>query len=85
MDKFFKDRHGKVKVWQTPNLPLMLWAVATAANMVARHGSPHKFFDVVAFGAIFTWAYLEVRTGDSWFRRVLGALVLIVTVYNRIR
>lgn len=81
---FFKDKHGKVVVWQKLNPPIILWIVSTAASKLIKHGTWHNLLDIVAFGAIFTWAWLEIFQGASPFRRVLGAVVLILSIRSRL-
>jgi len=34
--------------------------------------------ELVAFGALFTWAWLEIFDGANWFRRLLGITVMAV-------
>src|SRR3546814_12089345 len=71
-DKFWKDKHGKLAVFQGFNPPLIIWLVASVGNRLFEHGVSHDLMNVVAFGALFTWAYLEITQGDSYFRRLLG-------------
>lgn len=82
---FFKDKHGEWVIWQTPNVPLSLWFVATATAMIIKHGSTNKLMSSLAFGAIFTWAYLEISNGRSYFRRLLGVVVLVFSIYARVK
>ena len=82
---FFKDKNGKVVVWQDPNLPLYTWFFSSSLARIVRHGDLHVFFDIIAFGSIFTWAYLEIRFGASYFRRLLGLAVLCLSVYSKLR
>ncbi|MDB5161474.1 MAG: hypothetical protein JWO96_854 [Candidatus Saccharibacteria bacterium] len=83
IDRFLKDKNGQVAVWQTPNLPLIVWAAATLAAKIAVHGRAHQILDLIAFGALFAWAWLEVFQGASYFRRALGLIVLILSIYSR--
>lgn len=83
MGDFFKDKNGKFVVWQFPNPPLLLWVLAT---LVARFTTDtiHDLAGIIAFGAIFTWAWLEIFDGASWFRRLLGLVVLVGAVLTRL-
>jgi hypothetical protein len=47
-------------------------------------GALFEGLDVIAFGAIFTWAWLELFDGVNYFRRALGATVLIGVIASRI-
>lgn len=82
--RFFQDKNGKIVIMQSPNMPISTWAVATIAAKLFARGTPHAFFDIVAFGALFTWAWLEIFQGSSPFRRVLGALIMAASLYSRI-
>ena len=58
---------------QWPNAPL--WAYLGATLLRWR---------TVAFVALVVWAVLEVWKGESPFRRVLGAVVLVIATTNRV-
>ena len=79
---FFRNPEtGDVVVAQWPNLPL--W-VFLAASLVRRlfhpDGGLGTVVSVVGTVSLVAWAVLELARGDSPFRRVLGAVVLVVTV-----
>lgn len=84
IDKFFKDAQGKTVIFQPPNPPIIIWFVATIAAKVFSTGSLHDLFSLVAFGAIFVWASLEITQGTTYFRRTLGVLVLLFSLYTRL-
>lgn len=81
--KFFKDKNGKVVVWQTPNIPLISWALFSVLARVVPSGAWQQLTSFVSFGFIFTWAWLEITEGSSYFRRTLGIVVLIVTLSSK--
>src|SRR3954451_21391799 len=78
---FFRNpRTGDVVVAQPPNLPLVLFLVATAVRLLASpHGTRATAVSVVGTGSLAVWAVLESARGDSPFRHVLGGVVLVVT------
>jgi hypothetical protein len=78
IDWFFRDpRTGAVVVAQRPNLPLVVFLVATVVRVVADPvGDAGRVTSAVGSIALAWWAALEVLRGDSPFRRVLGAAVL---------
>jgi hypothetical protein len=80
----FYDKDGKLAVAQRPNLPVITWFITMLLAFLIKNGRGHTFFDVISFGAIFTWAWLEIFHGKSYFRRVLGLVVMIVVVYDRV-
>ena len=83
-DKFWKDGQGKVVLWQNPNLPLWTWLIAMLLTHILPYGQWNFAASLVSFGALFTWAYLEVRHGVNYFRRSLGLVVLVGAVMSRL-
>ena len=66
---------------QRPNLPLIVYLAATAERVLSHpEGTAGTGVAVVGGVAIVVWSVLEIARGDSPFRRVLGGLVLVVTV-----
>lgn len=84
-DRWFHDKTGKLVVVQPPNLPIIVWIVARVADAVIGADRPSRVLDAVAFGALFTWAWLEAFQGSAHIRRVLGVVVLVAIVVGRAR
>ena len=80
--RFFKDRHGHIAVWQTPNLPILGWAVFLLASKFVE-GQAHTILSYISTVFLLVWACLEIISGASYFRRLLGAAILILTIYSR--
>lgn len=84
IEKCYKDRHGKVTLAQKPNVPIIVWAICRIALLFVKTGEStstlHNTLDIVAFGALFTWAWLELFDGANYARRLLGLVVLIYAV-----
>jgi hypothetical protein len=76
VDRFFKDKHGKVVVAQAPNVLISIWLVLQLADLIVLHGK-YQPVRILATAVLFAWAYDELRRGDSQFRKVLGAAVLL--------
>src|SRR3954453_18037004 len=77
--RFFRNPEtGKVVVVQMPNIPLWVF-LATAAIRAVLHpkGATGTAVSIVAGVSLAVWAILEIVRGDSAFRRVLGAAVLV--------
>lgn len=83
-DRFWRDKDGKVVVWQNPNLPLIIWFVCTILGYVFSAGKLNEFLEILAFGAIFTWSWLEITSGVNYFRRSLGMVVLIASLLTKL-
>ncbi|MBD2676116.1 MULTISPECIES: hypothetical protein [Nostoc] len=83
-DKIFRDSNGNIVIAQPPNPPLILWAVASLLSLVLTTGKINTVLDVLADGALFTWAWLELFDGVNYFRRGLGLAVFIVIIGSKI-
>jgi hypothetical protein len=75
-DRILKNKDGKVVLWQNPNLPLWGWVIFSVLGVVFKHGNLHSGFQYLGKASLFTWAYLEIRSGESMFRRALGLLIM---------
>jgi hypothetical protein len=82
--KLFADKEGKIVLWQTPNLPLVSWFVFMILSKILSHGFLKTTSGYISFGFIVIWALLEIIQGASYFRRFLGAVVLLMSVYSRL-
>jgi hypothetical protein len=77
--RFFRNpKTGELVVFQMPNIPLWLFLAATAVRMLVHpRGAVGTGVSIVATVSLAVWAVLEIARGESPFRRVLGAVVLI--------
>lgn len=76
-DRLLKDKQGKIVVWQFPNIPLIGWIVFSLLALFTKQGKLHDALHELAQATLFVWAYLELKMGDSTFRRILGGVVLL--------
>jgi hypothetical protein len=83
-DKFFRDSNGNIVIAQPPNLPIIVWGVASLLKLFFTSGLTNVGLDLIAFGSLFTWAWLELFQGVNYFRRMLGFVVLVGFVGLRI-
>lgn len=84
IEKCYKDSEGKVVVFQSPNVPIMGWLVFTLAARIFPTGTAHELSTILAFGSLFVWGWLELFYGVNYLRRLLGLLILVVSVLNKI-
>jgi hypothetical protein len=77
VDKTFRDSNGKIVIAQMPNLPLIVWIVASLLSLIVTKGKINTGLDILANGSLFTWAWLELFQGVNYFRRALGLAVFI--------
>ena len=76
-DKFFRDDQGNIVIAQPPNPPIIVWGVASLLKLVFTSGLVNVGLDLIAFGSLFTWAWMELFQGVNYFRRTLGFVVLV--------
>jgi hypothetical protein len=77
-NRFWYDKHGNFVVWQRPNLLLWAWIIAMVLNIILPDGSLIRITSLAGGIAIFVWAALELGWGVNYFRRTLGACVLLL-------
>lgn len=75
-DRIFRDSEGNIVIAQPPNLPMLVGIAAILLRFALGSGQIHAALSLVAFGAWFTWAWLELFDGVNYFRRALGAIAL---------
>ncbi|ELR97371.1 hypothetical protein [Gloeocapsa sp. PCC 73106] len=83
-NQVFHDGEGKIVLAQTPNLPLIVWIVASLLKLLFTTGRVNIGLDLLAFGTLFTWAWQELFEGVNYFRRALGLIVLIALLAGKI-
>ncbi|HEX5797724.1 MAG TPA: hypothetical protein VFX79_00055 [Candidatus Saccharimonadales bacterium] len=82
--KFFKNSNGRVVIVQWPNAFVLIWAGLSMLSKVANDEISANIA-LLATISLLIWAYLEIKNGESPFRRVLGAIVLIFIVIGIIK
>lgn len=83
-DKTWKDRQGRVALWQTPNAWLISWAGFTTASLFFS-GHIADVFSWIADTALIIWALLEIFRGLNYYRRVLGVAVLLFSIASLLK
>ena len=73
---FFTDSLGRQTVVQTPNAPILGWALLGAASFMALEERNRERLRLASSLCLAVWAALEVVSGQSGFRRSSGALTL---------
>jgi hypothetical protein len=66
-------------VIQFPNEPLLVALIAAVAARFL-HGLAHSYAQAISDLGMAVWAYVELTDGVNWFRRLLGAVFLVLTV-----
>jgi len=81
-DRLFRDNTSEVVVAQAPNIPILVWIAATLLKLVFKTGQVNIALDVLAFGSLLYWSFLEITQGATYFRRDLGVVVLITLMVS---
>lgn len=79
-NKIFKDKDGRWTIVQSPNTLLSIWVVLTVIIMLLGDTSIRTSAQLLQNSVLFAWAYLELTNGDSYFRRFLGASILVAVI-----
>jgi hypothetical protein len=83
---FANRQSGRLTVAQWPNLWLWIFIILTAGiHIYPVGGSAGHLIRVLADGALLIWAADELVRGVNPFRRLLGLLVIALTIYSLAR
>lgn len=83
-DKTWKDRNGRVVVWQTPNAWLIGWAILSIFSLLV-NGKTADILSWIASASLIIWSGLEIFRGANYFRRILGLLVLVFAILSLLK
>lgn len=78
-DKTWKDKNGKVVIYQHPNPLLIAWVVVTVLSIFI-NGKLSTVLWWLAMALLAAWSLLEIFKGVNYFRRALGAVVLLLVI-----
>lgn len=81
--QWFHDKDDTIVLFQPPNVPIIVWIVASLVAHPA-NGTLETACNVIAFGSLFVWAWLELFQGVNYFRRGMGAIILALIVFNAV-
>lgn len=84
-DRTFRDSEGNIVIGQKPNLPILVWGAATLLQFIGFGGKFQAALELIAFGTLFTWAWMELFQGVNYFRRALGLVVLVGVLILNLR
>jgi len=81
---FWRDKDGNVAIIQMPNIPIIVWFILLVAAQLLGKGMLQSGFKFLSGAALVTWAYLEITEGASYFRRTLGAIVMLAVILSHL-
>ncbi|MEI7521962.1 MAG: hypothetical protein WCJ86_00635 [Candidatus Saccharibacteria bacterium] len=70
---------------QFPNIPLAVWIVGLLLVKVLPSGGFSEFCRHISTLGLVVWGIIEILYGVNYFRRLLGAAIIISTVYGLTR
>jgi len=76
--KLFLDQNNRVVIWQKPNVFLSFWIVLKLSPLAFT--SLKRDVNQLASVVLIAWAIMEITSGASLFRRILGAVVLVLSL-----
>jgi hypothetical protein len=77
-DVIFRDKTGKVVILQAPNTAIMTYFALVVTGWFLPPGIFRTIDRILAFASLSVWAMLEIFDGASYFRRILGGVVLLI-------
>jgi hypothetical protein len=75
----------KTTIIQKPNLPLIVWFGSYLVTKLPLTSQASHFFGALSFGALFTWAWMEIFYGVNIYRRLLGLTVMIFIMVGKLK
>ncbi|MFE4106641.1 hypothetical protein [Almyronema epifaneia] len=84
-DRTFRDDEGNLAIAQKPNLPILVWLAATLLKQLPTNDNLQVVLAAIAFGALFTWAWMELFQGVNYFRRSLGLMALLAAIASQLQ
>lgn len=85
VDRFMRDKNGSIVLMQFPNVPLLGWMLTAFVAYIVPSSGFSDGFSGVSRGLLFVWAYLELTSGITYFRRILGGAVMTGVIVGYFR
>lgn len=81
-DRFWLDKEGNLSILQKPNIALTAWIASVFIQILLGVGNPiSEVAKAIGSACIAIWAIMEVYSGVSYFRKLLGVFVLILMAF----
>ena len=78
---FTTNKNNELKVLQLPSILLWTWIAFVVINHLI-YSIPTLLLQNMV---LFTWAYLELKDGESYFRNTLGLIIIVSIILNLYR
>jgi hypothetical protein len=79
-DEWLRDKDGELVYSQVPNVFLVTFFVTGVFAVVSYHGFWHGLAQLIAIASILIWAWLEMRSGVTRMRRLMGKVALAAVI-----
>lgn len=79
-DHTFRDSKGNLAIMHWPNVPLYGWIAFKLGAMISNNQNLTDTYNGISTTFLLVWATLEITSGLSYFRRILGLVVFVATV-----
>jgi hypothetical protein len=83
--RLWKDKHGNQTLFLMPNILLWLWLITGLIATLSPESDFKRLLTAFSHCVLFTWSWLELTEGSSYFRNTLGFIVATLTIYNLYR
>lgn len=83
-DRFWKDKDGNIVVYQHPNFILISWVLIAFVSLFVKQPLSDILWNI-SLGVLAIWSILEMWKGVNYFRRLFGAVVLLLVVLATFR
>jgi len=83
--EFIRDKRGDVQILQFPNMPIIGWFICLIIAYMLPMGTAKNGFAALSTSFLAIWAYLEITSGRSYFRRSLGTIIATIIIFNFFR
>jgi len=83
--RFISDKNGRIVIGQSPNILLSGWILCKLIIFLLSSGHLRSSLEQLSTALLFAWAYYEAAKGVSYFRKVLGVIVLSIIIIGFFR
>jgi hypothetical protein len=83
LDRFFQADKGNIVITQLPNILITVWAISSVLKLVVNNGNLSSNLDAISFGSIAILSLMELFQGIDTFRRTLGLVTLIASIFTK--
>jgi len=76
----FRTSDNKIVIAQKPNSSLVLWFIVVVGSKLTNNQKLNNLLGISASIVLIYWAILELLSGVNTWRRILGLVVLLISL-----